>query len=228
MPPRDRAPGPRPDRRGRAAAACRCGWSCVIRFDYGIDRAVGAHASTAALRAIARARHAVVLRTPVDHARRGSDDGGRVRGRRGRHACRSCSTWHPSHEPTAERRRRRARRCRDTDGVVARVVGALHATRASGARPVRPLADHAEGADLRAHRRHRRRADHLAARAARRRAQLGLPLLLAARRDVHALRADARPATSTRRAPGATGCCAPSPATRRSCRSCTASPASGG
>ena len=32
-------------------------------------------------------------------------------------------------------------------------------------------------------------ADHLAARAARRRAQLGLPLLLAPRRDVHALRA---------------------------------------
>ena len=62
-------------------------------------------------------------------------------------------------------------------------------------------------------RRDRRRADDLAARAARRRAQLGLPLLLAPRRDVHALRADAAPATSTRRAPGATGCCARSPAT---------------
>ena len=33
---------------------------------------------------------------------------------------------------------------------------------------------------------------------------------------------------TTRRAPGASGCCARSPAARRRCRSCTASPASGG
>ena len=55
-----------------------------------------------------------------------------------------------------------------------------------------PLADHAEGAHLRADRRHRRRAHHLAAGADRRRAQLGLPLLLAARRHAHAARADER------------------------------------
>ena len=60
-----------------------------------------------------------------------------------------------------------------------------------------------------ADRRHRRRADHLAARAARRLAQLGLPLLLAARRHLHALCADRAPASSTRRGRGATGCCAP-------------------
>ena len=54
------------------------------------------------------------------------------------------------------------------------------------------LADHAEGADLRADRRHGRGGDHLAARADRRRAQLGLPVLLAARRDVDAARADER------------------------------------
>ena len=47
------------------------------------------------------------------------------------------------------------------------------------------LAHHAEGADLRADRRHRGRGDDLAARAARRGAQLGLPLLLAARRHLH-------------------------------------------
>ncbi len=47
------------------------------------------------------------------------------------------------------------------------------------------LADHAQGADVRADRRHRRGRDDLAAGGARRRAQLGLPLLLAARRDVH-------------------------------------------
>ena len=60
--------------------------------------------------------------------------------------------------------------------VLARLVG--DAARIDG--PWREagdaLADHAEGADLRADRRHRRGADHLAARAARRRAQLGLPL----------------------------------------------------
>ena len=49
-----------------------------------------------------------------------------------------------------------------------------------------PLAADAEGAHVRAHRRHRRRRDHVAAREARRRAQLGLPLLLAARRHAHA------------------------------------------
>ena len=58
----------------------------------------------------------------------------------------------------------------------------------------------------------RRRADDVAARGARRRPQLGLPLLLAARRDAHAARAARTPATATRRARGATGCCAPSPA----------------
>lgn len=55
-----------------------------------------------------------------------------------------------------------------------------------------PLAYHAEGARLRADRRHHRRADNFAARAARRHAQLGLPLLLVARRDHHPARDDAR------------------------------------
>ena len=50
------------------------------------------------------------------------------------------------------------------------------------------LADHAQGADPPRDRRHRRRRHHLPAGAARRPAQLGLPLLLAARRDDHALR----------------------------------------
>ena len=55
-----------------------------------------------------------------------------------------------------------------------------------------PLAHHAQGAHLRAHRRHGRRADHFAARENRRRAQLGLSLLLAARRDAHAAGDDGR------------------------------------
>ncbi len=48
------------------------------------------------------------------------------------------------------------------------------------------------------HRRHRRGADHLAARGLRRRAQLGLPLLLAARRRPHPRVAARRRATPTR------------------------------
>ena len=93
---------------------------------------------------------------------------------------------------------------------------------------VRRSLDHAEGAHLRADGRDRRRADHVAARGARRRAQLGLPLLLGARRDAHAAVAALRrlPGGGARR--GATGCCARSPARRARCRSCTARPASGG
>ena len=49
------------------------------------------------------------------------------------------------------------------------------------------LVDHVEAADVRAHGRHRRGADDVAAGVARRRAQLGLPLLLAPRLDAHAV-----------------------------------------
>ena len=54
-----------------------------------------------------------------------------------------------------------------------------------------PVAARPQGAHVRADRRDRRRPDHVAARAHRRRAQLGLPLLLAPRRDADAAR-DAR------------------------------------
>src|SRR5262245_2300029 len=53
------------------------------------------------------------------------------------------------------------------------------------------LARRAEGADLRANRWHRRRSDDLIAGAARRRAQLGLPVLLAARCHLYPARAAA-------------------------------------
>ena len=88
------------------------------------------------------------------------------------------------------------------------------------------LADGAEDTHLRAHRRHRRGADDLAARVDRRRAQLGLPLLLAARRDADAARAPARRPRRRGARSGGSGCCARSPATPPTCRSCTASPAS--
>ena len=72
-------------------------------------------------------------------------------------------------------------------------------------------------------------ADHLAARAARRRAQLGLPLLLAARRHLHAATALMRGRLS-RRGDGVARVAAAGGGRRArdSCRSCTAWPASGG
>ena len=54
------------------------------------------------------------------------------------------------------------------------------------------IADGAQGPHLRADRRHRRGGDDVAAGTDRRAAQLGLPLLLAARRDADAARADER------------------------------------
>ena len=86
---------------------------------------------------------------------------------------------------------RAARRPRSTpsqalrrhEAVLARVGRRAAPTQGRWRDAVHALAAHAQGAHLRADRRHRRRADDLAARAARRRAQLGLPLLLAARRD---------------------------------------------
>ena len=88
------------------------------------------------------------------------------------------------------------------------------------------LADHAEGADLCADRRHRRGADDLAAGKARRRAKLGLSLLLAARRHLYAAGADELRLYRGSVRPGTTGCCARWRDRRPICRSCTASWAS--
>ena len=161
----------------------------VIRFDYGdvvpwvrhIDdarhrdrrpgRALLPHA-----RADARREHADDLRVHVE-------EGERVP---------FVLTWYPSHEepPAAHRPRGRARR----DGeLLARVERTLEA-RSAGRVARRPaaLAHGPEGADVRTDRRHRRGADDVAPGADRRRAQLGLPLLLAARRDADAARAAPR------------------------------------
>ena len=191
-----------------------------------LDRPVGAAAPTAACaRSPGRTRSACAR--PVEHA--GED------------------LTHASAEFTVRRGRaravrahlvpvaRRGRRGRSTPSGAGRhrraggeLVGALQLRRGRGARrcmrsliTLKALTYAPTGGIVAA-------ADHVAAGADRRRAQLGLPLLLAARRDVHAAALLARAATSRRRAPGATGCCARSPATRRRCRSCTAWPASGG
>ena len=103
-------------------------------------------------------------------------------------------TWYPSHvaEPAAGRRGRGG--AEDTcDWWRAWIErAALHGR----SRLVVPLAADAEGAHVRADRRHRRRRHDVAAREARRRAQLGLPVLLAARRHAHAAGAAAAAATT--------------------------------
>ena len=78
--------------------------------------------------------------------------------------------------------------------LLARVARRRHLSRPSLARVPAALGARAEGADLRADRGDDRGADDVAAGDAGRRAQLGLPLLLDARRDVHAVgAARARP-----------------------------------
>ena len=92
--------------------------------------------------------------------------------------------WYPSHLPRPEPIDPFNMTARD-GVVVAGVVGPLHVRGpARGGRG--EIAHHAEGADARADGRHRRRADNVAAGGNRGRAKLGLPLLLAARRLIHA------------------------------------------
>ena len=79
------------------------------------------------------------------------------------------------------RRRRRRRAHRGDRPVLAQLAGPSAHPRPPAAAPARAVGAHDQGPDLHAHRRHRRRADHLAARDARRRAQLGLPLHVDAR-----------------------------------------------
>ncbi len=93
-------------------------------------------------------------------------------------------SWYPAHRdpppaPDADALLRADR------SLVARVGRAL-TYRGAGARG-RALAHHAQGPDARPHRRDRGRAHDLAARADRRQSQLGLSLLLAARRHAHAV-----------------------------------------
>ena len=134
--------------------------------------------------------------------------------------------WHPSHLPGAGRDRP-VPRARGHRGVLARMVGGVQLRGRLGRRR-RHVAAGTQGADVRAHWRHRRRAHHVAARGARRGAQLGLPLLLDPRRHAHPLRA--RPVRLRRGGAGVPRL-APArgqPAPPASSRSCTASPGSGG
>ena len=202
----------------------------VIRFDYGSIVPVGAHASTARSSRSPGpdalcAAHAGRATTATDLTHRRATftvARGRARAVRPHAGTRR-------NEPPPRADRRRATRSPRPSAFWQRVGGALHATTGAWHDAVHALAAHAQGAHLRADRRHRRRADDVAARVDRRRAQLGLPLLLAARRDAHAARAASRAgyveeARRLARLAAARG----RRATRRTCRSCTASPASAG
>ena len=83
--------------------------------------------------------------------------------------------------------RGRVRPDRGDRALLARLAGRGALPGPSLAQAPASLGAHAQGPHLRADRRDRRRRDDLAARDPGGRAQLGLPLLLDARRDVHAL-----------------------------------------
>ena len=122
--------------------------------------------------------------------------------------------------------RRPAGRARRLDGArrdapfLVRMVGSLHVSGAL-ARRGDQIADRHEGADLSAERRRRRRADELAAGNARRRSQLGLPVLLAARRHLHPPGFSSGRLRSTRPSLGGTGFGEPLAAIQRASSRCT-------
>ena len=175
MPRRDGPAGRRPPGRRAVGARSPMRMELVIRFDYGSVGALGAPLRGRGIRAVA------------------GPDALAAHHRRARSAARASPPWPTSPSPPGERRSLVAglasrRTCPPPPPVDADARAARRPRRGGdewagrctyeGARSRRggALPDHAQGAHLRAHRRHRRRADHLAARAARRRAQLGLPL----------------------------------------------------
>ena len=193
----------------------------VIRFDYGVDRAVGAPARRRRARRDRRARRA-----------RAADAGRRCAARTSRPSPSSPSrpgervpfvlTWYPSHHGAAARPVDPEQALeRDRCTFWREWLGQLH-LRGPLAGGGDALADDAQGADLRADRRHRRGADDVAARADRRRRATGTTATAgcATRRSRSTRCSNA--ASTTRRRRGATGCCGPSPATRTTSRSCTA------
>ncbi len=105
----------------------------------------------------------------------------------------------PARRP-AQRRGGRPHALQTTSRVLARLAGRRQVPRPPLARPSAAQRARPQGPDLRADRRDGRRPDDVAARDAGRRAQLGLPLHVDARRDLHAQRAElARPQLGGRR-----------------------------
>ena len=159
----------------------------VIRFDYG-SIVPWVRNLDGTLVAIA-GPDAVLLRTPVEHEGRDLRTVASFTVAEGERVP-FVLRWFPSNEPPPEPV--------DPEEALAATIefweqlgGDVLVSRTL-ARRRPPLGAHAEGSDVRADRRHRRRADDLAPGMGRRRPQLGLPLLLAPRRDPHAPRAHPR------------------------------------
>ena len=195
----------------------------VLRFDYG-SIVPWVRSLDGTLSGVA-GPDAVSFATPVELRGQNLRTYARVHGPR-RRPCAVRADVVPVARAAAEGGRRRAGAPRD-DLLLAGAGIAVHA-HGTLARSAPPVAARPQGAHVRADRRHRRRADDLAARGARRRAELGLPLLLAPRRDADAAHAAPRRLQVARHTHGGTGSCGRSPAIRPTSRSCTASRASGG
>ena len=148
----------------------------------------------------------------------------RSRCRPGRSAASSSRPARPDHR--AEIPPDEVERMFDGHGRVLEVVAGAVDLRRPLARGAGALGHHAEADDLRPDRRAGRRADHGPARAGRRRAQLGLPLHVGARRLVLGLRAAGHGLHARRPPRSACGCATGSPsgpaARRARSTSCTA------
>ena len=197
----------------------------VVRFDYGkvrpwvTRRTATMDGRREAIVAIA-GPDKLVLSGPRLPKRHDGRHVGQLRGRGGRRA-------HLRHHlgPLVARRTRagRPRPARSSGPAARRSAGAMCAaptsrTASCRTQPADPAAAHPRG-----DRRDRGGPHHVVARGLRWRAQLGLPLHLAARRRAH--HRDPADGRLHRRGPscGAPGCCAPSPGIPRTCRSCTPS-----
>ena len=171
--------------RGQVAMSCEL----VLRFNYGSSVPWVTRLDDGALRAIA-GPDMTVLRTPVELHGDDLKTVGKFLVSEGETVPFVLSYGRSFIDTPAQpiEPDRRADRHRD---VLAQLVGGLPpGWQVVGRRASVP--DHAQGACLSADRRHRRRANHLAARATRRTAELGLSLLLAPGRYVHLVELDER------------------------------------
>ena len=186
MPIRDQTRRHHPDRRRASAATSRCG--CTSRSDSTTARSSRGCATSMAPSSPSPAPTRCVAHT------------GRARGvglstvaeftvRRGQRVPFSLA-WYPSHLDMP--RPRNATRSLNRTETWWHQLGEEVDLRRRLARRGSAVADHTEGTHVCADGRDPRRADVLASRTDRRRPQLGLPILLAPRRDVHPSRADPR------------------------------------
>ena len=207
-----REPRPRPPRRSasRARSTCRTRTRPPVRLR--LDRPLGAPASTATSWR-SPAPTACGCARPVDHHGENMRTVGRLhRPRRRPGALRPRLAT----EPPRLRRRRSTPRMRSNGRSAFWTEWAETQQLRRRLRRRRPrVPRRAQGPDLRPHRRHRRRADHLAARGDRRRAATGTTATAGCATPPTPCWPSSSRATSTRPWPGATGCCAPSPASPR-------------